>query len=233
MEPTEYSYRLYFSQAAREHRDAVTTTDEAPDLQTRLIYAQVCVGGQPGFIPKGILEALITEDAVLKILNNVPRGHSTDAETPQSNYARLICSTTGNDRCTFRRIFAILMLIDRPEEVVSFVVNGVDDSYLPLEGMPRMPEGPQSVFLCLRSTPGTPIPFLRSWSAGKCRDFYREQWAVVAPCFEKPRDGKVRFYDLHDKDVLPWTWQDEEHRGGGFSKVKHVRIHEQHHDFDE
>jgi hypothetical protein len=206
-------------------------TDESPDLQTRLIYAHV--GGQPGFIPRGILEDLVTEDAVFDILNGVLPSQSTNADTQERGYTRKICSITGHARCTYRRVFAILVLIDKPEEILSFISNGIDDSCLPLEGIPRLPEGRQSVFLCLKSTPGTPIPFLKQWSASACKNFYREQWGMIAPCFEKPGEGDVRvkFYDLHDNTILPWTWEDDNPRRGGFSKVKHVRIHEQHHEF--
>lgn len=208
-------------------------TDQSHDLQTRLHFARVSVGEKPGFIPNGKLNELVTEDVVTEILNRDPPGQTTDASTRHwRSYARKICSTTGDDRCTFRKIFATLVLIDKTADIVSFIDNDppVDDSFLPLVGIP-MPGTTQTGFLGLRNTPATPVPFLKSWPPVKCANFEQEQWAMVAPCFEKPRDRKVKFYDLHDKTILPWIWEDDVERRGGFSTVKHVKIDEQHHEF--
>jgi hypothetical protein len=183
-----------------------------------------------GFIPRGTLEKLIKEDNVIDTLadalgNGVDRNQIRD-------YARSICHVPGkhNRMPTYRNVFAILVLIERPGDIVLFIKNKVSDDCLPLASILR-PNAANMIYLCSKHSPGEPLEFLREWTAQHCRNFEREQWATVAPYFVKGKDDRVLFYELHEKDVLPWTWVDENCRDGGFSQVTHVEIHPQHHKF--
>ncbi|OIW27242.1 hypothetical protein CONLIGDRAFT_645529 [Coniochaeta ligniaria NRRL 30616] len=182
------------------------------------------------FIPRGTLEQLITKDIVVETLANPP---VDDMDSEQiRGYAERICHAPGLDEHapTYRKLFAILILIGRPEDIVLFIRHGVDDSKLPLISIVR-PGTDRTVYLCLQQSPQHPLHFLKQWSSDDCSVFDREQWAMIAPYFAKGNGGQALSYELHEKAVLPWIRVNRYHDLRQSYHVTNVEIHPHHHEF--
>lgn len=134
-----------------------------------------------------------------------------------------------------RRIFAILVLLDRVGDISHFLEAGINDSNLPLVKTKR--PGAKTLYdLCRRGECGRPIDFMSEWDPLVVERFYDLQWPMLSPCFV-PRKAhkKVWHYTLESNVVLPYIQMEgsPEKYFGGSAQVFRVRIHENHHDFRE
>jgi hypothetical protein len=126
-----------------------------------------------------------------------------------------------------RKLFAILLLIDKGMSILDFLADGITDKDLPLVQYPKE-SATSSYTLRTEGRINSPISAIENWSRLTIRLFYREQWGLKAPVFEML--GK--HYELEDDCVLPFV----EDRGnnienvntGGYSEVWGVRIHSAH-----
>ncbi|KAB5571983.1 kinase-like domain-containing protein [Coniochaeta sp. 2T2.1] len=186
------------------------------------------------FIPRLVLERIISKQAAYDTLTKRQQTLQTHRIPDIEGLAQTICHTpvAGDERPTFRKIFAILVRIGKPEEIVSFVEYNIDDQDLPLANVPR-PGTTKLIYLSHKDEPLQPLQFLQSWESGDCEYFDKEQWTVFAPYFAKGPDGGPLFYDLTERDVLPWSWPVEVDASGGYSRVSRITIHENHHEFED
>lgn len=113
---------------------------------------------------------------------------------------------------------------------MQFVKHNVSDADIPISTVLR-PGSIRLFYFSLSSSPQEALEFLTSWEATDCEDFEREQWITVAPYFAKGKHGRPLFYELHEKDVLPWKNILKMDSFGGFSQVYRIAIHENHHEF--
>lgn len=132
---------------------------------------------------------------------------------------------------TYRKIFAILLFVNRPSSIWSFVEESICDADLPLIKVSRT-EGPQHLFdLRRRHDPELPLHCFKQWKDRAIAKFEERQWIVLAPSFEKS-DGKVTPHrKFAAEEILPflsWKATPEE---GGFGQVYKVDIHPDHHAF--
>lgn len=176
-----------------------------------------------------------------------PSEASSDKITSQ---ARQICGTqaAGNTRQrlsepvkpTFRKIFAILVMMEMPLKIKRFLRDSVCDEDLPLTGrwiasqFKLFRRIPTSKLFSERATLQKPLRCFRGWKSSQRKKFEETQWEVVAPFFTrgKPSDlGPVLHYRIQSQAVLPFdSWEPVE-PSGAFSQVFKTEIHEGHHDF--
>lgn len=225
--------RHYVESHLLESASSAARATDSLSLRDQLIEALCVVEGQQGksgFIPRGILETIINDYITFTTLTKVLG--STMSTTDIWRYARTICHMPkpGDPTPTFRKVFAILVRIRKPEEIVRFVEHGVSDADIPLANLLR-PGSTRSIYLSRSNAPLQALQFLMSWEAGDCEDFEREQWTTVAPYFAKSKSGRPLFFELHEKDVLPWKKILQMDSFGGFSQVFRIAIHENHHEF--
>ncbi|KFA70659.1 hypothetical protein S40288_08274 [Stachybotrys chartarum IBT 40288] len=133
-----------------------------------------------------------------------------------------------------RRIFTILVLLKRTEEVLNFLYAGIDDSHLPLVMVKR--DGETALHdLRRRGDVNDPIDFITTgWDEMEIDSFYTWQWKMLSPCFaQRKAHKKVWHYKLQKRVQLPYIGPKAtlERYFGGFSQVSRVYIHEDHHDF--
>jgi hypothetical protein len=206
-----------------------------------------------GFFPWGVLSALITETCVRDELGN----HRKSFEDPSDGFieimVRRICKESASfDQCVtgqkskeqklggFRRIFVILVLIEKTPDIVKFLEEGVSDSDLPLNKVERHRE--KGVYdLRLSRDPSRRLKcFRKKWSQLHIRLFEEWQWTCLAPFFAKCEYKDVKHYRLQDEVILPFTYDGRRddadvHRmlefEGGFGKVFKAEIHADHHNF--
>ncbi|KAK0662974.1 putative Serine/threonine-protein kinase [Cercophora samala] len=226
--------------------------DDVP-LQIRLFRALHPIDDpdkDKGFIPADLLPVLINEESVREELSNrLQESHDEDAIR---EYARKICTETTihqGDKAkehikSFRKIFAILVLIEKSSAVTKFLKEDISDLDLPLV---RSQIGPGEYNL-RRSKAKKEILrcFENGWTPLQVRNFEDWQWTTLAPFFAKSRLLKeVNNYQLQDRVVLPFL-KDSRKRNhanggslqvsqqelwGGGGRVFQAIIHPDHHNF--
>lgn len=160
-------------------------------------------------------------------------------------YAEQICNeieVTKDGRTkikSFRKVFALLVVIECTKYILQLLKDDVSDLDLPLT---MVVKNDKILGLCRKDevsrNAGIPLKCLRrpQWSVTKLRDFAREQWRFSAPFFAQDLDSDVKHYKLDDKHILPFIdlddmAEDDTEREGGFGRVMLVDIHPDHHDF--
>ena len=190
------------------------------------------------FVSKAKLRHVITVEAVTRELTRTAAQLSPDQVT---FYAETVCAETEDEGqkgttkiTTFRKIFALLVLIEAVSSVADFVREGVTDQDLPLVKHERTGElyrkGGQ---FCV------PRGCFKGWSPLKLENFQRYQWWLLATYFSPPDDdGVVKNYKLQDQHILPFLTPGNAltqpiDKTGGYGRVVMVNIPSDHHNFSD
>lgn len=156
--------------------------------------------------------------------------------------AQKVCGTccTSPPGVSFRKIFAILVVIEKTPAIVKFLDQDVNDSDLPLEPVYCPPSGRLiSGFRRSKAKDGkVNIKLFRDgWSTVQKMSFEEKQWTTLAPIFERSDEDKtvLHYSSLGGKIPLPFLKgvsreEEFEHEGGG-GRVFTARIHPDHHSF--
>ncbi|EQB54133.1 protein kinase [Colletotrichum gloeosporioides Cg-14] len=205
-------------------------TGERKSLQASLIKALVRQNDGREFLPLAKLDELVTR----KVVERQLRGEfgASSGEPDIQRCVEYVCNrkeVEGARHLKFtsgRRLFALLIMIEKLESFNDLRNADLCDIDLPLKGLDDTPKGAlrDKEFTCFQS-----------WSTFNLRSFEEWQWKLLAPYFwtaEDPKE-KVLFYRLAPQTVMPWTEEETaavEHYGGQ-SWVKKVKIHKSHHNF--
>jgi hypothetical protein len=211
-----------------------------------------------GFIPRGKLETLVNSRAVeneLTKLGSAPAGRSI------RSWAEVICGEPSSSALhmlppaeldedsagapasrTYRKIFAILVLMNKVASIFDFIREQVSDEDLPLlQYIPPEEMPGDALQLRRRNDATSPARCFAGWRNYHVRAFFGDQWAMVAPFFARGDRRSVRHYLLADGDIMPFTYDSRDESGpggqgtlerGGFGEVFKVRIHHDHHNFE-
>jgi hypothetical protein len=183
--------------------------------------------GDKYFIPNSDLDDHLVPENIRDELKATQTRNLSYAEL--SNYVTRIFETA-------RRLFAILVLAERPSDIFSFIDEGIGDTDLPFVKEP--PGACNDYKLCIQKHGDCPtrrtectceIRAMLKWSCPAASKLYTLQWQFLAPVFQKD-PGTVPKYYFHDSIVLPFENNEQEHRkeSGGFGDVWPVRIHGAH-----
>ncbi|OAL02957.1 hypothetical protein IQ06DRAFT_375626 [Phaeosphaeriaceae sp. SRC1lsM3a] len=215
------------------------------DLQTRIYEAfKQTRRNQGEFLPKGMLCSLVNTTSVAEELSHTFAGILTPDEIESK--AEKICSETEVTRRgkpkikSFRKIFALLVVIEATKSILQFLTEDISDLDLPL----KLVKWQGIDGLCRRDSAslneGVPLKCLRrpQWSLNKLRNFEYYQWRLLAPFFYQDMSSDVKHYKLNDHHILPFIplddmADDDTEREGGFGRVILVDIHPDHHNFRE
>ncbi|KAG4432451.1 hypothetical protein IFR05_012066 [Cadophora sp. M221] len=218
-----------------------------PDtLQVRLFKALVPThDGRKEFFPRKVLATIVTQQCVQEELSK--HLSETHSEKKIAKYAREICGVEYSENgvkkaACYRKIFVILVLIDKTPAIVKFLEMELSDRNLPLQ-LVDTPKKPGLKELRLSRDPERRLKcFSRSWNQHHIRDFSNYQWTTISPFFAKGGHKKVSHYPLQDNAILPFisaSCESGRSKGrtvefeGGFSRVIKVDIHPDHHNFDD
>ena len=188
------------------------------------------------FLPRDRLNELVVEDSVAEALTKCMPELSVESSL---QLAQTICHSSGRDPLhpSFRRIFAILVIIEQPQEILIFVNNNITDHDLPLVKVRNANAGRSE--LRRRTEPHKSLECTSRWSSFLVDLFVEYQWTVLSPFFSRGNKGAVRFYPLDDQTILPFIEDssrdanvgDDGDFQGGHGSVSRVKIHSSHFDF--
>jgi hypothetical protein len=215
-------------------------------LQQQLFSAlQLAHQGKKDFFPKNVLSTIVTEKCVREeLVKYLDDAHDKEVI---AGYAKKICEETKYEEepnqikiRSFRKIFVILVLIEKTPAIIKFLEKDVNDSDLPLEKVER-PNEKGAYDLRLSRNPTKRLKcFSKKWSQLHIRNFEEFQWTTLSPFFGKGGHKDVKHYPLQDQVILPFisdsrTDQTSSYRTlefeGGFGRVFKVDIHPDHHNF--
>ncbi|KAI5378862.1 hypothetical protein J4E82_002313 [Alternaria postmessia] len=178
------------------------------------------------FLPLSDLEAIVTYRNIRRELER--SGVTSDLD----RIADQVWSTKklSNGTTTRRKIFAILCLMERAQNIQDFIYEDVFDSHLPFEF-----EHNQNRVLRNNKSP-VPIELFIRWQDNDRDSFRNYQGGFLAP-YLKFTAKKLKHYTLHHCIVLPFL--ERETKGNipsdtvatYFSVVYRVEIHSAHHDY--
>ncbi|KAF3051862.1 hypothetical protein E8E11_010331 [Didymella keratinophila] len=145
---------------------------------------------------------------------------------------RMICGIAST-HTSYRKILAILLLINRPDRIASFIESEVSDADLPLLSIPRKkdPSGATFKLRCSRN-PQKSLPCLK-WKQSAVARFEEHQWVVLAPIFHRTIKDPIPHLVVSPKQPLPFTQWERAAEPGACGQVFRVAIHSAHHNFPE
>lgn len=210
--------------------------NETLEQQLRSAVCQHIHKESKGFLPLDKLKELVIEQSVAIALKEcMPHMSLDDAQF----YAQTIClgSLRNPLQSSFRRIFAILAMIQQPQEVLTFIENNITDHELPLLKVRGEKRG--RFELRRRFQPHRTLECLDKWSPFWIDSFEGCQWMMLSPFFSWGNRRTVRTYFLADQTILPFiedsshevSIEDDEDFQGGHGSISKVKIHPAHHDF--
>lgn len=214
--------------------DSPLTANDNLELDLRAAFQDSEEQEKRRFLPLDQLDKIVTADRVKRELqkhNIVPPGKLDD-------YTGQIWGITKSPNPTSRRkIFAILVLLQKVAPILDFIEHGLYDKDLPF----ILTEGSRpGCFQLSRKRKGSatePIPFCQdpnAWPTYLLECFETYQWQLLAPYFELSTKSKpkVLHYNLERNRILPLIEVDKENASahcGGFGDVWRVKIHPAHH----
>ena len=189
------------------------------------------------FFPHGLLVEVLTKDRIGSSLSFPSRG--AEGYTLDECYRRIRGSGEPNELGEYARIFTVLLLCDRPEDIFKFFNSEckINDKAFPFE---RTKKGGS-----IRSKSwgaNTDIPDFRpGWPTRLCESFTTQQWRVFLPCFKDTEENQ----NFDGDTIMPWHDYHVQARGsstastvygmnapaGGNSVVNRVFIHDGHWNF--
>lgn len=203
---------------------------EHEELRAALLSARVKSYEGQSFIPTPTVEWLLTAESVRREL-----GRSLPDNTSQEldEISRKICRRSDTDgeshRSGFLRVFATLVLMNRPADIRRFMQSGISDDDFPLSEsqLRRALDGEDSF---------EKVPVVVDWSSKLIEEFQSLQWELCAPFFSRPNiASKIHFYRLDKNAILPFTTEElggpAQETVGGYGVVHKVKIHDGHHGF--
>lgn len=216
------------------------------ELQEKILAARQKTQNNEGqlrkFIPKEELCRVVNLESVTReLIKKLSQVHSPEQ---LKAYARAICGETEilrkNKKVikSYRKIFALLVLVDAASSILLFLEEDVSDLELPMtlvelegtDGLYRQGDQDEKPLKCFKH---------KMWSPFKLESFQEKQWWMLAPFFARDEDGAVKHYVLQDEHILPFlplalsnkAADRITHKAGGYGKVLMVRIHNEHHNF--
>jgi len=156
----------------------------------------------PGhYIPVDALHSIVTLDAIRQILPCVIKNGTPDSVDRMAQ--EILGRYRGEHEMpkSYRRIFAILVLIKKADSIVEFVKEEVTDAQLPLRKV-----GTGRPVQLSYSNNEESIRLFQEWKDYDIEMFENKQWETLAPFFSMGinEDNLVRLYQLSWRHPLPF-----------------------------
>lgn len=234
------------SSGSQEFLESLSLADSPYELQDQILDSlkrtKKYQNQEREFLPARKLRRLVDPGTVSTELNKTFGKSHTEDEI--RSYTSDICSEIivererGFKTQSFRKIFALLVILEATASIRLFLQDNVSDLDLPLV----WPSNGGMKGLCRKDADGhslgEPLKCFSKWSRVKLRNFYEYQWKLLAPFFSKTGKGEVKHYPLREDHILPFVEcngvsEEDSEKSGGYGKVSMVQIHPDHHDFED
>jgi len=178
-----------------------------------LDQAPKSIHGKRSFIPPGVLEALFSREYVerrLKVLwPGEPHAVKRDADIIHRSF---------RGQKSWRKIYAILTVLDKGDEIFEWLKFQVSDQNLP-------------IYLSGSNHPDRAIQHLtQDWTVRAKKDFNNDQWAINVPTFFRQPHGDIPHYEFDPDVILPFVAPRDGEGGqhpemsGGYGIVQCIEI---------
>lgn len=149
-------------------------------LKTYIEKGFICDPGRENgkFFPPDLLMRLLRLRDITKLVMEL--GLSNDEQTGNKSLAKKLAGMEGPG---FRKVLALLLLIEEPHAIRHFLEQNINDSHLPLS----------KEYMTSRNIFG-----LGECGSGKRQNFFENQWMFIFP------EPKASHYELEENHVLPW-----------------------------
>jgi hypothetical protein len=188
--------------------------DAESDLETMLRQRALIDANKRMFWSEPLLESLITPQRVSRQL--ISRGLVTD---DLKGIVEVIA-------VAYRKVFAILTIINKETEIGAFLQEGVDDKALPLHQMDHI-----SCSISHAISPQRSLSCFSHWRASKRDDFLREQHRFSPAYLDLNDDGRTIKHKVFDSHVVMPFLIDDHMQTGGYGAIAQVKIHSDCHGF--
>ncbi|KAI9686478.1 MAG: hypothetical protein M1820_010606 [Bogoriella megaspora] len=176
-------------------------------------------------VPRYRQREVVTESAIADVIS---AEHQATADVRE--YVQHICQKA-------TQLFAVLAYMERPQEIRTFLDEGITDERLPLR---RKTEDFQSEVLASQwileappknGWPKSHVKTIDKWDPDDREYFSNAQKLMTSPVFERGER-----YSFDDDVILPFlypkSWEkNNKKRGGGYSEIMRWRPIESHHNF--
>lgn len=211
---------------ARQYQQRQSSTFE--DYLIRLLVETRDQREGSEFFPNNIFTTLITDAVVSRELCRCPELRSR-GPAYIDNITQTVCGAR-----SFKKIFVLLVLVDKLPLIPDFIAEDVADDDLPLGRVSQQTS--KSFRLGRGERPREALHCFDSWNFASIRNFAKSQWLTLAPTFEKAEHKTVKHVVLSHQHPLPFIKDgrpdsDVKIRQGGHSDVFIVDIHPDHHNF--
>lgn len=230
-------------------QNPVGARDHLQKLEDELRDASKPRFNSPGghyYVPLDELQNTVCPEKTQKALELIPTDMSAQKLSSMIHSFEL----PGRSMVTvsFRKVFAILILIRKPALIEKFVVNNMHDDRLPIK-RDHQYEHARRFSGNVLDRHDRLVECFQHWEPGDKEDFEKTQWELLAPSFKESRDSaEVIHYPLRSQQPLPFeiisdakahgisnrptdpiSGQSDEGMFGGSGKVTRIRIQRAHH----
>lgn len=224
--PSQVAAGSLISQSAEEDKMEAS-------IRATLIPSAIREGKE--FVPNDDLERIVTKHRVRQELANVLQGipiDELDHLTEQIWEVKpAVVSESPSKMTTRRRIFAILALMQKVDQIKDFIREDLYDSDMPFV----LSEGPRKGVrhMYWKDEGGNlhSVQAFAQWQPFEIDSFDNYQWELLAPYFHlcTKSDPKILHYNLENRTILPFIEDEEVKHAGGYGDVWRVKIHPAHH----
>jgi hypothetical protein len=187
-----------------------------------------------GFWPFKLLCEILTRERILAELMDYEVG---DAEACRDLVRPVDLSLHGSEAQTYLRTFAVLVLVERVDDIDRFIKEEVSDQRLPV--CRHSVTGKGKIVLCHKDKPDQPLKCFEKWKFFEREVFESKQWRLLVPYFDLETGDRAKHQDLDSETILPWCEKkDRSHSSsqssgqeGGFAFVSRVKIDPSSHGF--
>lgn len=198
-------------------------SDTKPSLDEELRLGLVLYVCDPGkyFLPHTALDSIVKEETVYRCLEEAKL--DLNGETSLAKIMQYIFDGQGA-----RKVFAILVLLERVASVVDFMKCRVYDQHLPL--IRRNEVGANFELVRTGCSQESDMSCFQTWRQMDIQQFDNSQWYMMAPIFEIAEEG-AKFYQIPSRAIFPWLSYGNPAGDTNGSVVRKVEIHKDHYRF--
>jgi hypothetical protein len=226
---------LQLDQVSPDDLQAELATREDLGESIRAAFQRSAVREGKFFLPIDALERIVSKKRIrqeLARLNPERLPEQLDNLTAQIWEVNPTSrSKASSKKTTRRKLFAILALIEKLDQIVEFIKEGLYDIDLPFVLSTGSRKGLRQLDRKGEDGELHPISLFADWKTIELEYFNNSQWELLAPYFHlsTKKDPKILHYNLENETIMPFTEDHEVKHTGGYGDVWKVKIHPAHH----